>query len=52
MASRIAVDRLAAVEVLIGGADSFPLDHIADLVCCATAFHWFDYKGDARVFAF
>ena len=44
MAARIPQGGTTGIEVLHAKAETVPLpDGVADLVCCATSFHWFDY---------
>ena len=44
MAAQIQVDCPPGVELLKGSAEEIPAsDSIADIVCCGTSFHWFDY---------
>lgn len=44
MAAQIARHEMPGVTIVQASAERVPLpDASADLICCATAFHWFDY---------
>jgi SAM-dependent methyltransferase len=48
MAAHIPQGGKTGVEVIVGKAEQVPLPGaVADLVCCATAYHWFDYPAAA-----